>query len=271
MTSKLIALLALILLAACATKGAPAETPDSFYTAANTTRSLAQKGQPEAKEAFVELVLKNPGLANAPQSYEAAAFAMGMGRLEDAAFLYYSAQVRGRVDLATYPTTPGGAGAALGALSYTIGAVLNPAIANSPEGFERVTQRIRSYNAAPAEGYVPGWTAQERLDRPAVEENARTAKAETLEYMTQYSSLLNDPTYFAAFRVVQAFNMASPKDRKDPARKAAFSEAEATLVRIESERGAYIYRQEFEEQKQESEQQERWLREMQEQRQEPSK
>src|SRR5882672_9926189 len=177
----------------------------------------------------LETVLKTPDQYSADVLYAGAGVAFKQKRLEDSAFLFYAGQLRARFDQKCFP--PKGTGGdspflAYAALSQELGSTINPAVMAEPKTFANVFERIEKWNPKAPKEYTPGYEFKERLSEKDAHEAAKPNRTEFLGRMGDLSKLLNDAEYFAAFRVVQASNLASDDKRptkEENALKGVFS------------------------------------------------
>ena len=132
-------------------------------TASDMDKALAGlQGAKSEGEAAAPLayILSHAREAPSPHLFVASAAAMQSRHLEDAAFLFFAAQLRARSDLARFPpTAKGGDSPAvlLGALSQQVGSVVNPAILREPKSFANVISRISAWSLATPPSYDPTW------------------------------------------------------------------------------------------------------------------
>ncbi len=226
----------LILFSAALTAAAATQKPSKMDEA------LVQlKSAETAAETLPALTYILGHAAEAPslQLFIAATAAIGNNRLDDAAFLFYVAQMRSRYDLLRFPPTgTGGDSPAvlLAALNQQIGAAVNPAIMREPASLAAVVKRVEAWAPAIPAGYEPGWphTTGKQDAAKALFASQRAAFKKQFGAM---STLLNDPEYFAAFKIVQDYNFSNPEQMKDPRRKKAKDDAEGKLLAIERNRG----------------------------------
>lgn len=204
-----------------------------------TLARIEKSERPADATAPMLYILANAQDAPALQLFLASAIAMSVERLEDAAFLFYAAQMRMRYDLVRFPASAQGGdgpGVALGAISYQLGAEINPAVMRTPASFSKVVERVKAWEPAALPGYNPGWEhgAQHEADAKRQLAEHRTA------FVKQFgglSTLLNDPEYFAAFKVVQDFNFAPYEEQQLANRATEKKAAEEKMLAIEKKRG----------------------------------
>ena len=65
-------------------------------------------------------------------------------------------------------------------------------------------------------------------------EAAKPSRTKFIDGMSGVCTLLKDPEYFAAMKVLQAYNF-SPRDKRPP--KELYDKAQQTMRRIENEKG----------------------------------
>ncbi|HEX8606522.1 MAG TPA: hypothetical protein VF774_28010, partial [Pseudoduganella sp.] len=168
--------------------------------------------------------------------YMAAAVAKN---LEDAAFLYYAAQMRAKFDIRRFHESgDGGVSSLYGALNSQVGEEVNPAIARNPKALAAMLKRIDEWNVQPANTYDPGWDIHGR-EKMNINEEAVLSKAikdDVLKHLRPMSELLSDPEYLSAFVILQDFNFSPFKEKNDPRKIAEKTTAEEKLLRIEKER-----------------------------------
>jgi TonB family protein len=185
---------------------------------------------PEKLGALIDAFAADTSMVSPMYLLMASNTALRLKRVEDAAFLFYAAQIRARFDFDRYEISarPDGNNAAtyLGFLMQTTGQGVNPAIQRQPRQFTSVIQRIESWEVVPsanafypefkeAKGFKVSWEQWPAL--------AQSIKSEFLErFGRRYARLLNDPEYFKAFQVVQDANFSA----KEP--------DDATLKRVEA-------------------------------------
>ena len=165
--------------------------------------------------------------------------------LEDSAFLFYAAQLRARFDEQCFPPKGDGGNSPLvlfAALSQTVGSGINPAIMDRPNLFEKVLERLKQWKPKASESYHPGYDFEARTTEPAAQEAAKENREEFFKHMTGYCTLLNIPEYFAANRIVRAYNIGT--DGKRPSDETA-DQAAGTIIRIEKEKGIKILTDSF--------------------------
>lgn len=190
---------------------------------------------PQAAQGL-ETVLKQPGGYSATILFVSSGVAFKEKRLEDSAFLFYAAQLRARFDQQCFP--PRGQGGdspqvAYGALAHEFGIAINPAVMAQPKVFEKVMVRVKKWTPKASADYDPGYEFTERKTEQEAAEAAKPNRDDFLERMSGLSTLLNDSEYFAAFRILQAYNSESNDQRPTDE---ANDQATETMIRIEKER-----------------------------------
>lgn len=221
----------LILLAALDAAAANAKMDDAL---AQLQRS---KTAAEALPA-VTYIVGHAAEAPSLQLFIGALGAIGNNRLQDAAFLFYVAQMRSRYDLVRFPPAETGADsptALLAALNQRIGAAVNPAIMREPASLAAVVKRVEAWSPATPAGYEPGW-AHTAGKQDAAKALFASQRAAFKKHFGAISALLSDPEYFAAFKIVQDYNFSNAEQMKDPRRKKAKDDAEGKMLAIERRR-----------------------------------
>lgn len=227
MKSYIVAFFSVILLASVGFSQSPAEK--DLY-------EMLAEGPDQAKA--LEAVLKAPDQFSALILYLGAGVALKEKRLEDSGFLFYAGQLRARFDKECFP--PKGTGGdspflVYAALSQQYGSVINPAVAAEPKVFAKAIERVTMWNPKAPKEYDPGYEFTERKSEKDAHEAAKPNRTEFLSRLGDLSSLLNDAEYFAAFRVVQAYNTASD-DKQRPTQEQKENATE-TMKRIEKDKG----------------------------------
>ncbi|MGZ4807819.1 MAG: hypothetical protein ACXV7D_00695, partial [Thermoanaerobaculia bacterium] len=203
---------------------------DTAFAGLQAAKSVQEVAAPLA------YVLAHSQEAPAPHLFLASAAAMQTGALQNAAFLFYAAQLRTRFDLARYPPKGTGGdspGVALGALREQIGAAINPAIMREPKAFAAVVERVSAWSPATPAAYNPSWEYT-AVDEKAGKKELDERRASFVKQFGALSTLLNDAQYFAAFKTLQDFNLGGQPH--DAAHVKAKEAAEATMLSIEKKR-----------------------------------
>ena len=227
MKSYIFAFCSLILLASVGFSQSPSEK--------DLIEKLAE-GPDKAKA--LETVLKTPDQFSALILYLGADAALKEKRLEDSAFLFYAGKLRARFDKECFP--PKGTGGdspflVYEALSQQYGSIIIPAVTADPKVFAKAIERVKEWNPKAPKEYDPGYEFTERKSEKDAQEAVKPGRTESLSRLGDISSLLNDAEYFTAFRVVQAYNMASD-DKQRPTQEEK-EKATETMKRIEKDKG----------------------------------
>lgn len=181
----------------------------------------------------LEEVLKNAEATPTAILLTGAYSAYGSGRLEDAAFLLYTARIRRKHDLDKYQPTEAGANDPNVYLSYlfnNISEPVNPQIFLRPVEYAAVVKRLDAWTMKDPSGYNPGWDfvlSDVPPDFPA------KVKSEYMDFYKPLATLLSIPEYFQAFKVVREYNDLSLEKQSDPAAMKRRSEAMDIMRRIE--------------------------------------
>ena len=203
---------------------------DQALTKLQNAQSAEQAAAP------IAYIVQHAQEAPAPHLFIASASAVSSDKLEDAAFLFYIAQMRARYDLSRFPPKGSGGnspGVALAAMSQQIGAVVNPSVMREPKTFSKVIARVNAWQPQTPAKYSPGWEYA-TTNPDAGKKMLDTQRAAFNKQFGALATLLNDPQYFAAFKVVQQYNLdGSPSDDE---RIKAKSAAEATMTAIEKKK-----------------------------------
>lgn len=185
----------------------------------------------------LDTIVKNPEAISAAVLYSAVGAAVREKRLEDAGFLFYIARFRAQFDKGLFP--PAGPLEnsplpALGALQQQWGGVINPALMANPRAFANVIARVKEWNPKVTATYHPGWEYVRKESEEQAAAAMESGRKQFLETMGGLCTLLQDGTYYAAFRICQEYNMKRGTDR--PA-KEDYDTALLALERIEKEKG----------------------------------
>jgi hypothetical protein len=186
----------------------------------------------------LETVLKAPDQFSAVILYVGARAALKENRLEDSAFLFYAGQLRKRFDKECFPPKETGGDSpfvAFAALSQQLGSVITPAAMAEPKVFAKAVERVKKWNPKAPKEYDPGYEFTERKSEKDAHEAVKAYRTEFLSRLGDISSLLSDAEYFIAFRVVQAYRLAS--DDKQRPTKEENEKATETMKRIEKDTG----------------------------------
>jgi len=185
----------------------------------------------------LDTVLKSPEIFSSMVLFAAGDVALHEKRLEDACFLLYAGELRLTFDHALYPSA--GSGDPMqpyAELQQESGARISPAIMRQPALFAKALERVKSFNPKVIEGYNTGW----KYGKKAAAEEAQAAfvdaKKELLHDMGGVCTLLQDETYFAAFKVCQEYNLKSGTG--GPSQK-AYDANFQIMKRIEKEKGIH--------------------------------
>jgi hypothetical protein len=185
----------------------------------------------------LESVLKTPDEYSPLVLFAGSDVALQQNRLEDSAFLFYTARLRSFFDKMCFP--PAGTGSQnpfilYGALSETIGGSVKPAIMSEPKAFANVVLRLRAWIPKAPKDYLPGYKFLKRKTEKEAYETQKPLQIAYINRLSDVSILLNDPEYFTAFWVFQNYDLAP--EGKGPT-KAEFDKAYETMLRIEKEKG----------------------------------
>ncbi len=185
----------------------------------------------------LETVLKEADQFSALALFIGAKVAIEKNRLEDSGFLFYSAQLRYRFDLERFPPKGTGGNSPFqlyAALSNNIGMKINPAIMAEPKVFAKALNRVKKWLPKVPEEYDPGYDYLKRMSEKHATKATNANRTEFINRMGDLSLLLNDPGYFAAFRIFQEYNFST--DDNAPTVE-AYENATETMKRVEKTKG----------------------------------
>ncbi len=197
-------------------------------------------GSYEELSRLIDAIVADASLVSPMYLFLASKTALMLNRVEDAAFLFYGAQLRGAFDFERYDIASradgNNAATYLGFLRQTIGMTVNPAIMRDPPGFAAVIARLERWNVVPsANAYYPDFAEAKGFRLPAerwADAAARLKDSFMTEFARRQVKLLNDPEYFAAFRIVQSMNLGDAADT--PENRARYRQALDTIEKAEA-------------------------------------
>lgn len=147
--------------------------------------------------------------ADSEALFMAAAKLARQKRLEDAAYMFYIAQIRAGTDLESYePVGTGGnsPGVAIAAIQFELGQVINPAIMRDRDAFGRVVDRIESFACRFSPTYSPGWEYRSKVDETSFNAVTTEIKTSRQQQMRDFRRLLADDEYYRLFRLTQSYH-----------------------------------------------------------------
>lgn len=185
----------------------------------------------------LESVLKTPDEHSPLILFAGSEVALKQNRIEDSAFLFYTARLRSFFDRTCFP--PIGKGSQnpfilYGALAETVGSAVKPAIMSEPKAFAKVVLRLRTWIPKASKDYLLDYKYLKRKSEKEAYETLKPLQIAYINRLSDVSTLLNDPEYFTAFWVFQNYDLAP--EGTGPT-KAAFDKAYETMLRIEKEKG----------------------------------
>ena len=130
-------------------------------------------------------------------------------RKEEAAFLFFAAQIRGRSDISAYPPVGQGGshpGHFISRLRHDIGWTINPYVMRNHEVYQRTVERLRMWQPKHDASYEPGWKYKRRMDPTEADALVAKSKNKIVKQMDKMSGLLNDPEYTELFATLQDQN-----------------------------------------------------------------
>jgi hypothetical protein len=191
---------------------------------ADWLKTLKYSGGDQSGDAFtgsqveltrtVDAILADPSMVSPMFLFFASKTAFNLSRLEDAAFLFYAAQLRAAFDFSRFDIngSPDGGNVAtyMGFLRRSIGNSVSPAIMLKPASFSAVVDRLERWTLIPSpQAYYPEFADAKGFKAPAEKwpSMAATLKGRFMvEFGRRQARLLKDGQYFAAFQFVQAMN-----------------------------------------------------------------
>ena len=194
-------------------------------------------GSREELGRLIDAMVKDASLVSPMYLFIASKTAFNLGRLEDAAFLFYAAQLRAKFDIDRYGLSTQGANSPtiyLGFLRQTIGQSINPAVMRQPATFAAVVKRIEQWEVVPSpQAFYPEFDTKMNPKLPPEQwpSHAAALRKEFLSVFGRQARLLNDPEYFEAFRFVQSMNFGEVPST--PENQARFKKSMATMEAAE--------------------------------------
>jgi hypothetical protein len=192
-------------------------------------------GSAAERTEYAEFILANHRQANATQLFFAARNALQSGRIEDAGFLFYAAQLRAQLDFFRNPSA--NMQQALGAVRQVMSEAIDPVIIRDPKVYEKIFDRVKIWEIVPLETYSPGWDSNATKTPEEIKGAAASIKQGLVEYMGNGVSLFKIPAYHKAAMTVQSYNFSSPDVRDDSKSRAAYESALSTIRELERDRG----------------------------------
>ncbi|MCW8857659.1 MAG: hypothetical protein OQJ95_09875 [Kangiella sp.] len=162
--------------------------------------------------------------------------ALAVGDFENAAFLFYAAQIRAKYDLQRFPPLSSGGSSpklALGAVKQQIGSEINPKIFRQPELYAKVVKRIENWDSETVENYSPGWKYKNALDKTEQKKALEETRSGYLNFAKGFSKLLNNKEYYLSFKTVQDFNFGGSGKWDEPDEINKKKQAEKKMESIE--------------------------------------
>lgn len=200
---------------------------------------LEKLSQDPEQVATLDAVLKNAEQHSALLLFIGSSTALKRKRLEDCAFLFYAGQLRARFDKVCFPPVGQGGNSpfvAYAALSHQLGSVINPTVMAQPKVFAKAIDRVKKWTPRAPEEYDPGYEFADRETEEDAHKRAEKQRREFISRMSGLSTLLNNAEYFAAFRVLQAYNLGA-EDGAAPPTKDEMEKATKVMKGIERETG----------------------------------
>jgi hypothetical protein len=185
----------------------------------------------------VDAVLHTPEERSAVVLFSAAAVACNRQQLEDSLFLFYSGQLRVQFDEQCFPPANSENSDPIGAMrgyATELSATINRAGGEEPKIMAKALARVARWRPRVPKGYSPGY----EFDHPLTEEEAREAaepnRAEFLNRMGEFATLLGDEDFFAAIQLVRG--LCVPGEDRLPTPE-EYQAAKKTMARVAQEKG----------------------------------
>jgi hypothetical protein len=196
---------------------------------------------PAKLNSLIDAICADNSLVSPMYLYFAANTALRLGRVEDAAFLFYAAQIRKKFDYQRFNINPqadgNNAATYFGFLNQTIGQNLNPAIMAMPKQFANAIQRLGTWSVVPSNGaYYPDFKEAKgfKLEKSKWNETAQAVKDDFMTHFgKKYSTLLNNQDYFNNFKFVQDCNFGRVS-LKEPSNSQRYSTAMQQMHDLEN-------------------------------------
>jgi hypothetical protein len=164
----------------------------------------------------LERVLKASDEYSAAILYLAAFRAQEKNQLEDAIFLLYAAQLRAQFDTKCF--RPKGEGpespwVLYSALQQDVGAEINPKILSNTKIFAKAIERITAWNPKASKDYQPDYPFSARKTEQEAHAVAMPERIKSIDGLKRTYALLQNPEFFAALQIVQAYNLGAFANR----------------------------------------------------------
>lgn len=143
--------------------------------------------------------------ANTVALLVAAGSAQSAGNLEDAGFLFFSAQARYQIDKQVYPPVGKGGnspGVLKASLSFAVGQSIIPAVTGDPTVYANVIARLSKWTPEFGKDYDPGWEFEKSLGQEAAEDIVAATRKAMLTPLQHKAKLLGNEEYRALTEVV---------------------------------------------------------------------
>lgn len=222
-----------MLLFACLLFASARTLPAQWRQSSKMAELYQQLCWEHSAEPALTRVLADPERYPAHVLLAAAGAAFEKHDLENAGFLLYAAQLRGRFDQALYPANEYGARSVTEVcrnLQNTHGAGINPELLREPALLRRVYERLKSWTPQRCPDDDPGYDYLEMMPLDQARAKCAEHTAKFLKEQEDYVVLLEIPEYQAAFRVLQVIGD-DPQDRSLENQ----SRIRATMLRIQEE------------------------------------
>lgn len=159
-------------------------------------------------EQAVDLVLETATRQPAIVLREACRVAIEKDRVEDAAFLYYAAEIRDVSDQIRFPPASHDADGPFtnaGVSGDVLGRTIEKLISRTPSAYISLADRIRTWSPASSPDYTPQYEFMEHVVTQDDLDMIKMFEVERRQFLYSLASLMENSDYRAAFRIRQAF------------------------------------------------------------------
>ena len=171
----------------------------SLKSTSNDPTGDAFGGSREELTRLIDAMAQDASLVSPMYLFLASKTAFNLGRLEDAAFLFYGAQLRAAFDFERYDVARqadgNNAATYLGFLRQTIGGSVNPAVMREPTVFNAVVKRLEKWEIVPSrDAFYPEFPASTKIKLPPEKwpDTAAGIKQNFMSVFGRQARLLND-------------------------------------------------------------------------------
>ena len=216
--------------------------PD-FYAAMTDLHAAAENGDEGSRRRYVDRVLSNMAVSNAPMMFAASQFALSEQWINKAAYLFYAGRLRLAADRYAYGLSDPKVSDILNNMASNAGSQVNPLIMRRPSEYADVVSQLYAWDMSPATNYNPGWAGALQVSVQQQSQQASELKKIALSEMDALVFLLNIPAYHRAFLTVQSYNRLPEQDRGIEENIEIVQKAMAVMSGIEAREGVYVFSQ----------------------------